>query len=176
MHTSRAFLLTAVAALALGACGERTPSGQDISTLMSLHRGELAAVASYERVIGWHGALSTRVDLPKVRNDHSTAAATLAARIRALGGTPDTSPGVWGGSTQLLSATASAIGEKSALELLRAGEKHGQDEYNEALEDDDVDAETKSIIRSQLLPPLAAHIIQLEDGARAPAPVDGAGE
>jgi hypothetical protein len=153
--------LAVFALLILAGCGERTPAGRDISTLMSLHRGELAAVASYERIMKAHERIAG-VNLSALRDDHSRAAAKLADRIRALGGTPGTSPGIWGGSVELLTAGAGTLGEKASLEFLRVGEKHGQSEYEDALEDATVDAETKALIRAELLPPLAEHIRTLE--------------
>ena len=156
--------MSLLALVILSGCGERTPEGRDVSTLMSLHRGELAAVASYDRIMKMHERIDG-VDMASLRDDHRRAAAALAERIRALGGTPGTSPGVWGGSTELLSASASALGVKASIELLQAGEKHGQGEYEEALADASVDPDTKDLIRVELLPRILDHIRMLEEAA-----------
>jgi len=156
--------LAVFALLVLSGCGERTPAGRDVSTLMSLHRGVLAAVASYERIMNMQERIEG-VDLAALRDDHQLAAGMLAERIRKLGGTPGTSPGVWGGSVELLSAGAGTIGAKASLEFLRVGEKHGQDEYEDALADATVDPETKDLIRGELLTRQAEHIRALEAAA-----------
>ena len=158
-------LLTVVAvALVASACsrqdGTTSRSNPDTAKLKKLHRGELSAIDSYAEAIK-KLPNTTAVDLEKFRQDHADAAERLRSRIVALGATPDASAGVWGDWAETVTKAGAAFGEDAGLRALQSGEKHGENEYEEALRKDDVDAETKQMIRDVLLPRQKEHIAAL---------------
>jgi hypothetical protein len=158
--------LMIAAAAALSACsredsrtsGSRTP---DVAEVKKLHRGELSAIDSYDEAIRKLPDAKA-VDLAKIKADHVDAAERLRSRIVALGGTPDASAGPWGDWAEAVTKTGAAFGEDAGLRALQAGEKHGKNEYEQALRDDDVDAETKQVIRDVLLPRQEEHLSAIQ--------------
>ena len=64
-----------------------------LNKVLSLHRGELSAVSTYDQALAKVEKESFKSDLQKLRDDHRDAADKLADRVKALGGTPDTAGG-----------------------------------------------------------------------------------
>jgi demethoxyubiquinone hydroxylase (CLK1/Coq7/Cat5 family) len=154
-----------LALIVLAACGARDESGNlvpGLGKVQSLHRGELAAVATYDDAIAKLNKPAWTPELTRMRDEHRDAVSLLAERIRALHGTPDARAGAWGAWAELVTKAAAAIGEDPALSALKTGESHGLREYEEALASKDVDETTKSLIRSKLLDRQRAHQASLE--------------
>jgi bacterioferritin (cytochrome b1) len=154
--------LSALFALTLAACGERQTGSSGtaaapkaVDRLNSLLRGELSAVETYRQAIAKEGSAS--VELNRLRADHDDAASQLAARVKALGGVPATDPGVWGDFTKALEGAAKVFGNDAAMQALKAGEKLGTSSYERALDDADLDAASKDLIRNTLLPRQREH-------------------
>jgi hypothetical protein len=127
-----------------------------------LHRGEMSAVATYEDVIKKNDKSAWRADFDRMLGEHRDAADKLRARVVALGATPDANAGVWGGWAELIAKSAAAIGDEAARDSLKMGEKHGQNDYEDALKDSAVDPETSALIRDTLLPRQREHVGTLE--------------
>jgi hypothetical protein len=165
---TRALLVLAALALAVPACDKKsdgTPvlARTGVEKVKSLHRGELSAVATYEDVLKKNDTQAWRADLERMLADHRDAAERLRGRVVAVGATPDTSAGVWGGWTELLAKSAAAIGDAAARDILKQGEKHGVNVYEEALKDSTIDSETAALIRDVLLPKAREHVTSLEN-------------
>lgn len=162
-------VLPLVAALAFGCSdpsrGPKT-SPPDISVVRSLHRGELAAVDSYDAALQKFPSLAA-VDLARIRADHADSADLLRARVISLGATPDASAGPWGFWSEAVTKAGAAFGEDAGIAALKMGENHGEREYRQALDDKSVDAETKRLIRETLLPRLVEHVTALEKGQKS---------
>lgn len=123
-----------------------------VDTLNSLLRGELSAVETYSQAIAktrrdGKGAIAC---LDENRRDHATRASQLTARIRGMGGEPATGSGAWGAFARLVQGGAGLFGRDSAIAALEEGEDQGLSDYRKAL--DDVDADTASFLRDELLP------------------------
>ena len=165
---SKTLAFAVVLALAATACdsGHKTStnSGATIDTakIKSLHRGEMAAVAAYDDVIGKTTEASWKDVHDRIRKDHADAAALLRDRVSAVGATPDTSAGPWGGFAEAWATMGATISDAGGRDALKAGEKHGIDEYESALKSDKVDADTKTLIRDKLLPQQRQHVADLE--------------
>jgi uncharacterized protein (TIGR02284 family) len=161
-------VLTAFA-LAFGVgCSAESKSGPDkakdgLDKVMSLHRGELSAVATYDQALSKVDKEVLKPDLQKLRDEHRDAADQLANRVKALGGQPDTSAGPWGDWAKLVTGTAAALSNEATLQALKTGENHGIREYEEALKHANVDADTKQLIRDRLLERQRSHITVLEN-------------
>jgi uncharacterized protein (TIGR02284 family) len=127
--------------------------------LNRLIRGELSAVETYQQ------ALEKMTDAPELQallTEHRGAELVLRDHVLRRGGTPDLSSGAWGAWAKFVEGTAKMLGNTAALEALRQGEQHGIKEYERALEDDDLDAECRKLIRDQLLPQARAHMSILD--------------
>src|SRR5262245_6337919 len=116
-----------------------------IERLEKLHRGEVAAVTTYEEALKKEGAPTNA--LSTLRDDHRSAATRIGARIVILGGKAPTDDGsVWEAFAQAFEGSAKLLGNKVALEALKLGENHGVDKYADAMGDPYVDAETRSML------------------------------
>lgn len=70
--------------------------------------------------------------------------------------------GPGGAFANVVQGAANLFGADSALAALQNGEKSGQSDYEEALKDEEVMPECKTLIRSELLPKITEHIAALE--------------
>ncbi len=128
----------------------------------SLLRGELAAVTTYEDVIKRNDKTEWAAGLTTILDDHKASAAKLRAHVVALGGDPEMGSGAWGGWTDLVAKGAALIGDETGRAALEKGEKQGVDAYEHALNDSDTDADTKTMIRGDLLERTRSHIQSLQ--------------
>jgi uncharacterized protein (TIGR02284 family) len=138
-------------------------------TLQSLLRGELSAVETYRQALEKVGDEPGAVDVRRIERDHQEAADTLRMHIVQRGGQPADSSGAWGSWAQLVTGMAKLFGDTATLKALKEGEEHGLKEYEEALEDENLDPECKVLIRNTLIPRQREHIRVLDRllGARS---------
>jgi hypothetical protein len=132
-----------------------------INVCNSLLRGEISANEVYRLVIDKFLPDPATEELRKIREDHANSIALLSANIRQMGGIPDHNSGAWGILTVIAQGAANILGENSALDSLRKGEEIGRESYNQALLDENVMPECKTLIREKLLPAVANHIAKL---------------
>jgi rubrerythrin len=137
-----------------------------IDTCNSLLRGELSAIETYGQAIEKFDNSSERRALEILRADHVTNAQVLRQHIREMNAAPSTSSGPWGTFAKAVEGTATLLGKSPALAALEEGEKHGVDEYRDALENEAVMEDIKDQIRQTLLPSLEKHLDTLA-GLRA---------
>lgn len=155
---TRSALVGLVSVLALGACSDRKSSGDGgLSAVKKLHRGELAAVASYDQALEKISA-DKKVELARIRDEHKDAVGRLAERVVALKGTPDASGGAWQSWSEFWTKAGAAFGDDAAIRALEAGEKLGQADYDAALRDDALDATTVALVRDTLRPRQDEHL------------------
>jgi hypothetical protein len=131
-----------------------------------LLRGELSAVETYNQAIEKFSGSPEGPILAGLRGEHQQSVRELSGHVSAMGGTPDSTSGPWGAFAAAVEGTAKMLGESAALTALIEGEKHGINEYEEALGDPEVMEEAKTSIRDHLLPRLLDHVVVLE-GLRA---------
>ncbi len=129
-----------------------------IKVCNSLLRGELSAVETYRQAIDKFSNEGEVPLLVSIRRDHEASAERLTQNIIAMGGTPDTDSGAWGAFATAVQGAANLFGENSALASLKQGEEHGKRSYEDALSDDEVMPNCKSMIRDELLPRIDNHI------------------
>lgn len=103
-----------------------------------------------------------RGELDALRAEHSDAVTQLQTRVRQLGGTASTEAGVWGEFAKAVEGTAKVFGNEAAISALKTGELHGVTEYEDAVADASLDAESKSLIRDTLLPRQRGHAERLD--------------
>jgi uncharacterized protein (TIGR02284 family) len=130
--------------------------------LNRLVRGELSAIETYQQALDKMRDAPEATELQAIEADHRGAVRALKDQVLQHGGTPDDQSGAWGTWAKLVASTARIFGNTAALEALRQGEQHGIKEYERAMEADDVDAESRKLIRSKLLPQAQSHISVLD--------------
>jgi len=133
-----------------------------ISVCNKLLRGEISAVETYGQAIEKHADSFAASELRRIRAEHKSAVEQLSAKVREMGGEPDTSSGAWGTFASAVQGAANMFGEESAVKGLKNGEETGRDDYQDALRDDEVLPATKNMIREKLLPATISHISALE--------------
>ncbi len=139
-----------------------TITDQTIDTCNELLRGEISAVETYTQAIETFDANSSDTELERMRVDHQQNVFELHKLVTECGGEPATGSGVWGGFVQALEGTATLLGESPALKILQTGQGHGISQCENALANEDVSADAKSLIRKVLLPSLSGHLVELQ--------------
>lgn len=133
-----------------------------IETCNSLLRGELSAVETYEQAIEKFDSAADTVTLRKIRDEHQASVHDLQRSITEMGGVPETDSGAWGTFANAVQGAANLLGDDSAVAALKQGEKHGENDYEKALEQEDTLPSCRSQIESKLLPRVRSHIQTLE--------------
>src|SRR5690606_5342920 len=127
-------------------------TGEELNELL---RGELSAVETYRQAMEKVGR---RAELENILKEHQTAVEELRTEVSKAGETPSKDSGVWGSWAQAVTGTAKAFGTESALMALKQGEEHGLDEYEDLLDEDDIDVQVKNLIRDKYIPNQRKHI------------------
>lgn len=141
-----------------------TSLNQDcIDVCNRLLRGELSAVETYRQTIRKFEGDPAVTTLRQLQAEHEYAAELLRNNVLEMGGEPSTDSGAWGAFASTVQGIAKAFGESSALKGLQQGEEHGLDDYEDALEDDDVMASCKEMIRAEFMPRTRQHIATLQE-------------
>lgn len=140
------------------------PRNDQSSQLDDLMRGEMAAVKAYDTAIKDTKNAKEKSTLESLRKDHQKAVDTMS---KYAAGKPDIvedvkDAGAWGTFASAWTKTRSVTGNEGALKALQQGEEHGIDEYNEALEDENLPKALKDQIRAELLPNQKKHIETLK--------------
>lgn len=155
----KALLLSLVLAVATQASADQgVKSADKASQLDDLIRGEMAAVKSYDEVLGKMTDAKEKERLQSMRKDHVDAVATLKQYATKEVKEDTKTAGPWGSFAEAYTGGAKLFGNKTALKALNQGEEHGVREYEEALEDENITADLKQKIRTQLLPKQKEHI------------------
>lgn len=133
-----------------------------IDALNSLLRGEISATETYNQALEKFAGRPAEAELRRLRDEHRTAANDLRRHVHEHAGDPSTGSGAWGAWAKFVEGTAKVFGETAALKALKEGEEHGIKSYQDALEDDDLSADCKALIRTHLLPQTQAHVPVLD--------------
>jgi len=134
----------------------------DVEVLNSLLRGEVAAGNAYDLVTAKFEGRAEAVELQRIRDEHSEAAAVLRERVRQFGGDPAEKTGIWGKLTAAITGTARFLGPATALGTLKQGEEYGIGQYENVLTDPGLDSDDKDLIRYRLLPRCRSHVADLD--------------
>lgn len=127
-------------------------------TLNSLLRGELAAIETYDQALIKYRNEPQGAELSRLKAEHQQAGDLLRKDIVRRGGEPSSSSGPWGTWAQMIEGAAKLLGQTAALKALKEGEEHGVREYEEALEDENLDSESRVLINATLLPKARRHV------------------
>lgn len=140
-------------------------STSDTSALNSLLRGEMSARETYDQAIEKLRD-SKRPDLvntlTRIRSEHARAVETLRSHVTTHGGTPSDGSGAWGTFATAVEGAAKMLGPQTALAALKQGEQQGLNDYERTIQSEDVAADCKTLIRSELMPQTQEHIGALD--------------
>jgi predicted transcriptional regulator len=132
------------------------------SHVRSLVRRELSAIEIYKLALSRVGRDPAGDELWRIEREHEQALDLLLADLRRRGEPSPTSSGMRGAWSKVVEAAAMIRGSKAAIKALRERERRGLHDYEDALMDDALDPEVKSLIRARLLPQARAHIPALD--------------
>ena len=141
-----------------------TATTEMTSTLNSLLRGEMSALETYGQALEKLKDKNAPgvAELEQLRKDHRDAADALNKHVAGHGETPSRDSGAWGTFAKAVEGTAKVFGNTAALKALKEGEEHGVKEYQGALEDEQLPAEMRSLIRDTLLPRQRRHVATID--------------
>jgi uncharacterized protein (TIGR02284 family) len=122
----------------------------DIDKLNTFLRDELSSVETYQKCLEKIDQPYLASGLTELQRSHEKRAHLLRQRVQELGGTPETSSGVWGSFSKLMESGAKAFGDKAALSVLEQGEDRGRDSYQK--KSDELSPENKLFIKNAILP------------------------
>lgn len=146
-----------------GMSGTSSAAGQcDTAALNSLLRGELSAVETYNQAIEKFQDNPLQSQLRSIRDEHQQAVGTWRDQVRKFGGTPSDGSGPWGTFATAVTGAAKVIGPQTVLAALKQGEQHGINDYKSLLDNNDVNDECKTMVRSQFLPRCERHLGELD--------------
>lgn len=131
-------------------------------TLNALLRGEISAIETYTQAIEKFTDETAATLLHGLREEHRRNASVLRRTLIGCGVEPATGSGLWGDFAQTVEGVATMLGESPALRILQQGEEHGIGEYEDALKSSHLCTHAKTLIRTQLLPLLHHHVIELK--------------
>lgn len=139
---------------------DRTPG--DIEILNSLLRGELAAVETYVRAINKLEDPHVVADLQAIHEQHVQSEILLREKVLELGGEPVDYSEPWGTCTAAISGETRVVAPATALAALRQGEERSIIEFEDSLKHEEVAADCKQLIRTNLLPTGRKHVAELD--------------
>lgn len=133
----------------------------NIEILEKLLKNELSATETYQQALDKlkeETGLGESEDLMPIYENHKDAVSSLQALTTRLGGTPAEDSGAWGTWAKIVLGGANMLGKKAVLKALQEGEKSGETDYEEALEDSELNSEILALIETKLLPAQKSHI------------------
>jgi len=139
-----------------------TVTDTTIDTLNSLLRGELSATETYQQALAKVGNDPAWAWLKPIHAEHRESANTWRQHVHKFGGKPDQDSGVWGFFAKAVEGTATLFGNKAALQALKQGEQTGIGSYENALSDQNLPEECRSLIQTRMLPQTRAHLATLD--------------
>ena len=136
-----------------------------MKTLENLLKNELSATETYLQALDKlkeDVEMGEADELMPIYESHKVAVSSLQALTTRLGGTPADDSGAWGTWAKLVLGGANMLGKKAVLTALHEGERSGNDDYKEALLEDELPSDLRSLIETKLLSAQTSHIEKLD--------------
>jgi uncharacterized protein (TIGR02284 family) len=128
------------------------------TVLNELLRNELSAVETFAQALLKLDNEPEAAVIRRLASEHSQAATWLREQVTQLGGVPASAADSWAFWTQTVKGTSNLLGDAIACKALQEGEEHGLREYEEALSDPDLSADSRLLIRFTLIPQQHDHV------------------
>ena len=135
---------------------------EEAENLSTLVKAELAAVETYKQALEKVAGQVVAPELRRIEAEHAEALSLLQGHMTEVNEKIPSDSGLWGEWSKAVEGTAKVFGDKAAIAALKQGEEHGVHSYENALRNQDLDAEIRQIISKQLLPKTKAHIPVLD--------------
>jgi len=126
------------------------PNNNSVDELNTLLGGEISAVESYKKALAGIDDQSLAPVLEECQISHARRAQMLRQRVEELGGNPTETSGLWGVFARSVEGTATAFGDKAAIEVLEEGEDKGLKDYEDRMAR--FDSESLRLIQSECYP------------------------
>lgn len=140
--------------------------GTDIADKINkILRGELSAVEAYDQVLESFAEEPETSLLLHFRTEHEDSVRQLKAMVQHEGREPSEDSGVWGTVVAAVVGTGKLFGNHAALVALKEGEERGLEDYESLLQEDELGAEDRDVIRNKLIPRQEKHIALLNQMA-----------
>jgi uncharacterized protein (TIGR02284 family) len=123
---------------------------KSVDVLNSFLRGEISAVETYRQAIEKLDKPQLKLQLQECMQSHTQRVSALSEQIRTLGGSPATGSGVWGAFAKAVEGSATAFGDKVAINALEEGEDHGRNDYRRDIEK--LDMANKLFLQNRVIP------------------------
>jgi hypothetical protein len=123
---------------------------QNITTLNTFLRGEIAAVDTYKQALRRLDDAGSSDELRECLASHERRVAALRRHIVELGGTPAATSGAWGSFSRLFQGDVAALGDGAAIAALEEGEDRGLQLYLEDV--GKLDRATRKVVEREILP------------------------
>ena len=133
----------------------------DTELIKELHRGETAAIESYEKARAHFDEKEVSHGLNQLQLEHRAAHAALEREIEIRRGCPDEFSGLWGLFARTVEGAATVVSDRLALSVLREGEEYGLGLYTYALSKPELEGATRALIKETLIPQQRIHIASL---------------
>ena len=147
------------------------PVANAIAALNHLLRGEIAAVETYEKAVGFF-AVRPPHPLCTCLDSHRHRAQALRDRLDTLGGIVATGAGAWGMFARATEAVAAMLGNAAVLRALHEGEELGLADYRKSLAA--LDEDSRALVARALLPEQEETVARMRALCAIPARAGGA--
>ncbi|HRO68326.1 MAG TPA: DUF2383 domain-containing protein [Pseudobdellovibrionaceae bacterium] len=151
---------TTIGTVGAGAIG--TDIGDKINKIL---RGELSAIEAYDQVLESFSEEPETSLLLHFRTEHEDSVRQLKPMVQHEGHEPSEDSGVWGTVVAAVVGTGKLFGNHAALVALKEGEERGLEDYESLLQEDELGAEDRDVIRNKLIPRQEKHIALLNQMA-----------
>jgi hypothetical protein len=147
------------------------PVATAIATLNHLLRGEIAAVETYDKAVGFFAARPPHA-LCTCLDSHRLRVKALRDRLDALGGIVATGAGAWGMFARATEAVAAMLGNAAVLRALHEGEELGLADYRKSMAA--LDDDSRALIERTVLPDQEETTARMRALCAVPAHAGGA--
>lgn len=141
--------------------GEAPPAAAR-ARVNALIRDELSSAAIYHQALEKMGADPAGDELRRIEREHEEAAHMLGEPSLRRGESIPRGPGLRGAWPMAKEGTAKLFGAKAAIKVLAAREREELRAYEDALRDDALEPEVKTLIRLKLMPLTQARLPVLD--------------
>lgn len=122
-------------------------------------RGEISAVEAYGRAISLFDKDRIAKDkLEQIRFEHEEAVRFWQKHILNEGASVEDSSGAWGTVVDGFISSAKLFGENSTASALMTGEEHGLKEYEDIINDVNIDSDVRFFVKEVLIPRQKRHL------------------
>ncbi|AGH94865.1 DUF2383 domain-containing protein [Pseudobdellovibrio exovorus] len=138
------------------------PKTAEVQDLERILRGEISAVEAYKQVLEKYSTYENANSLRRILVEHEKAVDFWKKQLRSQESFVEESSGPWGTVVETFVGAAKLFGDGPTLRALKEGEEHGLNEYQDLIENGNVNFESESFIKTICLDQQRLHIATLD--------------